>query len=59
MTACVLEQSAYETWLSPETSPDQTRELLLHPYMGPFEVRNVSRRVNSARNDDPELIEAT
>lgn len=54
----VLEQDAYTDWLSPVTSSDRARELLSDAYTGPFEVRKVSRRVNSPKSDMPELLTA-
>ena len=54
----VLLQDQYDEWLSQETDAGVARDLLGDVYAGPFDVRKVSRRVNSPRNDDPDLIEA-
>lgn len=43
-------------WLDP-AAPPATLQALLRPYDGPLEVRPVSRRVNSAANDDPSCRE--
>lgn len=51
----ILAEADYDTWLSGE--PEQAAELM-RPWEGPLEIRPVSRRVNSPRNDDESLVEA-
>lgn len=53
----ILAPETYDTWLDP-TLRDPTRLLpLLRPYPAEeMEAWRVARRVNSPRNDDPELI---
>lgn len=53
----VLEPEDVPAWLSPETEPDNAKALLRPAAEGVLEVREVSTRVNSPRNDEPSLIE--
>lgn len=55
----VLDRPLYEAWLAPDTPPDQARDVLAHPHAGAFEVRKVSRRVNSPKYDDIDVLERT
>lgn len=48
----------YDRWLDPDTSQDDLLALVQSPCPGPFGVRKVSRRVNSPKNDDADLVEA-
>ena len=51
----IVAEEDYEIWLSGEA--DRAAELM-RPWEGPLEIRPVSRRVNSPRNDDESLVEA-
>ncbi len=48
----VLDPERYEAWLDPDATVDQLKELLRPAPEEPWEVRPVSQRVNSVRNDD-------
>ena len=54
----IVEDEALDDWLDPETSSERLRSLAVAANDGPFERRAVSTRVNSARNDDAELLVA-
>ena len=54
----VLDPADYAAWLDPETKDiDRLRALLRPADPEPWELRPVSRRVNSPKNDGPELLE--
>lgn len=53
----ILNVKDEETWLDSENKEFNKLLLLLRPYHGAMERNMVSRRVNSPRNDDKELIE--
>ena len=52
----IVESMALDEWLDPGTSLERLRALASAGKEGPFERRAVSTRVNSARNDDAELL---
>ena len=54
----LVEDEALDDWLDPETSSERLLSLAVAANDGPFERRAVSTRVNSARNDDAELLVA-
>ena len=43
-------------WLDPLAPLPALLEVVREPYHGPFERRPVSSRVNSVRNDDPDIL---
>ena len=52
----ILDRAARDRWLAPDAEPDALRALL-RPYVdGALEVYEVSRLVNSPRNDLPECL---
>jgi putative SOS response-associated peptidase YedK len=54
----ILAQEQYEAWLDPSNQDaDQLREVLRPANPEPWTLQQVSRRVNSPRNDGPELLE--
>jgi putative SOS response-associated peptidase YedK len=54
----VLPATAYSTWLEPQPAdPTALAALLVAPTAGTLAAIRVSRRVNDARNEGPELIE--
>lgn len=55
----VLDAGAYAAWLDPSTHIDDAHALLVVPSIADWTVDAVSSRVNSAKNDDPSLIEPT
>ena len=46
----------FSNWLDPRTPLPALLELARQPHDGPFERRAVSTRVNSVRNDDPDIL---
>ena len=46
----------FDEWLAPDTPEERRLALARSAYEGPFSCWPVSRRVNNARNDDPELL---
>ena len=54
----IVEDAALDEWLDPATSSERLRALAGAVNGSPFDRRAVSTRVNSARNDDPELLVA-
>jgi putative SOS response-associated peptidase YedK len=53
----ILSPSDHAAWLDPRNQDVGELALLLHPFEGELLSRPVSKRVNSARNEGPELIE--
>jgi putative SOS response-associated peptidase YedK len=53
----VLEQRDFAAWLSRATDPADAQALLKPAPESLFSLKPVSRRVNSADNDDPGLLE--
>ena len=45
-----------DEWLDPDTAEDRLLALARRSTEGPFDCRTVSKRVNSPRNDDPDLL---
>ncbi len=54
----ILPRSAWDAWLEPTTDVHRRLPLLRPPPAGSLVVREMSRRVNDARNDGPELLSA-
>lgn len=52
----VLAPEQYAAWLDPQTTPEAVQHMIAHPRTD-FAGHPVSLRVNSVRNDGPELIE--
>ena len=46
----------FTDWLDPRTPLPALLELAQEPHDGPFERRAVSSRVNSVRNNDPDVL---
>lgn len=53
----ILEAGDFDEWLAPDTPQDRLLELARRPHEGPFAHWRVSRRVNSSRNEGPDLVE--
>ncbi len=53
----ILPPEAYAAWLDPRVHGETLREHLKAPAPDALEIFEVSDRVNSVRNDDPELVE--
>ena len=52
----IIDPRWFTEWLDPLAPLPALLELVREPYDGPFERRAVSTRVNSVRNDDPEVL---
>ncbi|MGD8379147.1 MAG: SOS response-associated peptidase [Gammaproteobacteria bacterium] len=53
----ILPPDAFDEWLKASSDPEHLKPLLV-PYRGPLLSHPVSRRVNSPRNDGPDLVAA-
>ena len=52
----IIDPRWFSNWLDPRTTLPALLELMRKPHDGPFERRAVSTRVNSVRNDDPDIL---
>ena len=52
----ILEAGEFDEWLAPGTPTERLLALARHSHERPFETRRVSRRVNSSRNEGPDLL---
>jgi len=52
----IIDPRWFGNWLDPRTPLPALLELARQPHDGPFERRAVSPRVNSVRNDDPDIL---
>ncbi len=54
----IVPRSKYPDWLAPSAPAADLLAMAQNPLDGPFEFRRVSRRVNNARNDSPDVLAA-
>ena len=52
----IIDPRWFSVWLDPLASLPALLEVVRQPCCGPFERRPVSTRVNSVRNDDPDIL---
>ena len=52
----IIDSDRFDDWLNPASPVPQLLKLVREPFDGPYERRAVSTRVNSARNDDPDIL---
>jgi len=52
----ILRPELYGLWLNPETGTQALRQLLVPSAAEPLEMRAVSKRVNSPKNEGPDLL---
>lgn len=52
----IIEADDFEEWLDPDAATERLLVLARRSTEGPFDRWPVSRRVNNARNDDPDLL---
>ena len=52
----IIREVDFEEWLAPDTPQDRLLALARRSCEGPFECWPVSKRVNSPRNDAPDLL---
>ena len=53
----IIERQDFDEWLAPDTTQERRLELVRTPWEGPYEQWRVSRRVNSSRNEGPDLVQ--
>ncbi|MCY3885369.1 MAG: SOS response-associated peptidase [Gammaproteobacteria bacterium] len=53
----IIEPNNYDLWLDPNTSSSSLQSLIQEPYLGPYRYHAVSRKVNSVRNNSPDILE--
>ncbi len=52
----IIGPDRFDEWLDPTSPVPRLLDLVREPYCGPYEKRAVSTRVNSVRNDDPDIL---
>ena len=52
----VIQPEDFDEWLAPETTQERRLELVRTPWEGPYNQWPVSKRVNSSRNEGPDLV---
>ncbi len=52
----IIDAELFDDWLDPTSPVGRLLELVREPRAAPYERRAVSTRVNSVRNDDPEIL---
>ena len=52
----IIDPARFDEWLYLTSPPTRLLELVREPRAGPYESRAVSTRVNSVRNDDPDIL---
>ena len=52
----IIDPAWFDEWLDPTSPPTRLLELVREPRVGSYERRAVSTRVNSVRNDDPDIL---
>ena len=53
----IIERQDFDEWLARDTTQERRLELVRTPWEGPYNQWRVSRRVNSSRNEGPELVQ--
>ena len=53
----VIRPEDFDEWLAPGTTQERRLELVRTPWEGPYNQWRVSRRVNSSRNEGPDLVQ--
>ena len=52
----IIDPARFDEWLDPTSPPMRLLELVREPRAGSYEKRAVSTRINSIRNDDPDIL---
>ena len=52
----IIDPDGFDAWLDPSSPVPRLLDLVREPHDGPYEKRAVSTRVNSIRNDDPDVL---
>ena len=53
----IVDPSRFDDWLDPDAPKEALLGIVRPPHAGPYEVRPVSRLVNNARYDRPEVLD--
>ena len=53
----VIRPEDFDEWLAPDTTQERRLELVRTPCEGPYNKWRVSKRVNSSRNEGPDLVQ--
>ena len=53
----VIRPEDFDEWLAHDTSQERRLELVRRPWEGPYHQWRVSKRVNSSRNEGPDLVQ--
>ena len=53
----ILEPGDFDEWLAPHTQTERLLALARNAYEGPYKPWRVSKRVNSSRNEGPDLVQ--
>ena len=56
MSAENSERAIFDEWLAPDTPVERRLALVRSAHEGPLHRWSVSRRVNNARNDEPDML---
>ena len=52
----IVDPGRFDDWLDPSSSVTKLLDLVREPYAGPYEKRAVSTKVNSVRNNHPDIL---
>ena len=52
----IVDPAHFEDWLDPSSTVTELLDLVREPYAGPYEKRPVSTKVNSVRNNRPDVL---
>ena len=52
----IIAPDRFDDWIDPTSPVPRLLDLVREPYGGPYEKRAVNTRVNSVRNDDPDIL---
>lgn len=54
----IVDPARFDDWLDPASSLSSLLDLVRQPYAGPYEKRPIGARVNSVRNNHPDILAA-
>ena len=52
----IIDPDRFDDWLDPGSPMPRLLDMVREPFAGAYERRAVSTRVNSVRNDDPDIL---
>ena len=53
----IVDPDDFTDWLDPKTPEETLHEIIGPPHEGPYEIRNVSDKVNRVANDTPDILD--